>query len=570
MEPRPRPLDELRSRCSELENHHIDELVAGRLDRRQFIRRVSVLGMSASVSGLVLAACGGANGSGGGTSSRAAGSASTAAGGKPVSGGTLRLAMLAPGAAISPLTTDDTGSIMLTQAGEYLVFDSNLQLSLQPMLATSWSHNGDGSVWTFKLRRGVKFHNGKTMTADDVVWTFQQQSNPHNAANALSAFAGVLQPSGVRKIDTSTVQFHLEAPNGNFPYLVSSDNYNCIIVPAGTDLGNWQKTFIGTGAFQLKSYQANVGASFVRFPDWWGGKSHLDGSQFTFYGAAAPQTVALQGGQVDMIVQFSAAGGEGITKSSDYKVLSYKSSTHRELSLRCDQPPFNDSRTRRAIALSLDRPALVNALLGGFGEVGNDSPFAPMFPSTDTSVPQRTQNLAEAKKLLEQTGRGRGLSATLYTEQNQEIALLAQSIKADAAKIGVDFKLVVETQDQYYGKSTFGQSDWLDGTASLVDYGDRGVPNVFLGPPLESHGAWNAAHFANPRYDSLVKQYIAAVDLQSQRKVSGQIERLLLEQTPIIYPYWLDGLTASTTNVHGLNPTAIPTLYIDRAWKSAA
>jgi len=408
------------------------------------------------------------------------------------------------------------------------------------------------------------------MTADDVVYTFQQLADPKNASNALSTFTGVLTPAGVKKVDATTVEFHLEAPNGNFPYLVSSDNYNTIIVPAGTDFGKWQDTFIGTGAFVKKSYTPNVGASFTRFPDWWGGKTYLDGAQFNFYAAAGPMVVALQGGDVDVIVQFSTAGGQSIVNdTSQFTVIHFKSSAHRELSMRCDQPPFNDARVRRAVALSLDRPAMVKALLDGYGDVGNDSPFGPVFASTNTSVPQRTQNLPEAKRLLAEAGHPRGLSAPLYTEQNQEIPLLAQAIKASAAKIGVDFNLKVETQDQYYGKSTFGQSDWLDGTASLVDYGDRGVPNVFLGPPLESHGPWNAAHFSDPQYDSLAKQYIAAVDLQAQRKISGQIERLLLEQTPIVYPYWLDGLSATTTKVHGLNPTAIPTLYINRTYLSA-
>jgi peptide/nickel transport system substrate-binding protein len=564
MESGRRQLDELREGRTELENHHIDELRAGSVNRRDFLRRASVIGISAPLAGAIVAACGGANSAGGSSASASAGGGA----GKPTSGGTLRLALLAPGAQINPLTTNDTGNVMLTQTGEYLVFDSNLHLELQPMLATKWTHNGDGTVWTFTLRQGVKFSNGQPMTADDVVWTFQQQSDPKNAANALSAFTGVLKPEGVVKVDTHTVAFHLESANGNFPYLVSSDNYNTIIVPKNTDFGKWQDTFIGTGAFKLKSYQPNFGASFVRNPHWWGGQPHLDGSQFSFYASAQPQVVALQGGQVDVIVQFAAAGGQALLNNPDFKVLNYKASVHRELSMRCDQAPFSDARVRRAVALSLDRPAMVKALLNGYGSIGNDNPFAPLFRSTNTSVPQRTQNLAEAKKLMVQAGHANGVSAPLYTEQNQEMPLLAQSIKGYAAKIGVDFNLKVESQDQYFGKSTFGQSDWLDGTASLVDYGDRGVPNVFLGPPLQTGGAWNAAHFSNKTYDNLVKQYVAAVDLSVQRKVAGQIETLLLQETPIVIPYFLDGLTVSTQKVFGLNPTAIPQLYIDRAYIS--
>jgi len=381
-------------------------------------------------------------------------------------------------------------------------------------------------VWTFNIRQGVKFHDGSPLTADDVVYTFQQLSDPKNASNALSTFTGVLKPAGVVKVDASTVAFHLEAPNGNFPYIVSSDNYNAVIVPKGTDYAKYQKTFIGTGPFKLSSYSQNVSASFVANPDYWGGAPHLDGTTFNFYASQPPQVLALQGGQVDVIVQFVVEGAQSLLSGS-YTIIKLKSANHRELSMRNDMAPFTDPRVRQAIALSLDRPGMVSALLQGDGVVGNDNPFSPKFPSTNTSVPQRVQNIAKAKQLLSAAGHPHGFSTTLTTEQYEEIPQLAQVIAEAATKIGVNIKLKVETQTAYYGKATYGNSDWLDAIMSLVDYGDRGVPNVFLEAPLTSSGPWNAAHFKNKTYDGLVKQYVAAVDLQTQRSLAGKIETLL-------------------------------------------
>ena len=148
---------------------------------------------------------------------------------------------------------------MLQQAGEYLVLDNPQTFQLNPVLATKWTPNSDGTEWTFTLRPNVKFHNGKTMTADDVVYTFKQQSNPNGKGNALSVFGGLLTPDGVSKVDDLTVKFSLEAATGSFPYLISTDNYNCIIVPAGTDFGTWEKTFIGTGPFKLTKYTVQGG-----------------------------------------------------------------------------------------------------------------------------------------------------------------------------------------------------------------------------------------------------------------------------------------------------------------------
>ena len=560
-----RRLDAAREGRSELENHYIDELAAGRLGRREFLRRGAALGMSAGVMGAVLAACGGANKTG--TAAKTSTGANTSSG--PVKkGGTLKLAQQAPAGQVNPLTIDDVGGLcQLSQTGEFLALD--VGGVLHPMLATKWTPSHGGTVWTFKLRPGVKFHNGKQMTADDVVYTFQQLADPKNASNALSTFSGVLTPSGVRKVDDGTVAFHLEAANGNFPYIVSSDNYNAIIVPKGTDYTKWQKSYIGTGAFVLKSFTQNQGSTFVANPHYWGGKPNLDGTSFTFYGSQQPQIVALQGGDVDVIVQFVAQGAQAITHSSQYPLITIKSSLHRELSMRCDKAPFNDARVRQAVALTLDRPAMVSALLSGLGQVGNDNPFAPVFKSRDPSVPQRTQDLAKAKSLLSAAGHPHGLSATLFTEQYEEIPGLATTIAGQAAKAGIDIKLKVETQSAYYGKATFGNSDWLDGEMSLVDNGDRGVPNVFLQATLTKKGPWNAAHFRNSEYDKLVAQYVAAVDLSSQRAIAGKIERLLLNETPVIIPYFYDSLTATTPKVKGAQPTAIAQIFLNKAGLTA-
>jgi peptide/nickel transport system substrate-binding protein len=559
-------LDAARDGRSELENHYIDELVAGRLGRREFLRRGAALGMSAGVMGAVLAACGGANKTGTAAHSSTAASSSSAPASK---GGTLKLASQTPSGAVNPLTVSDAGGLcMLAMTGEFLTYDNNQALQLQPMLATSWKASSGGSVWTFKIRQGVKFHDGSPLTADDVVWTIQQLADKKNASNALSTFSGVLTPAGVRKVDSHTVAFHLEAANGSFPYLVSSDNYNAIIVPKGTDFAKWQKTFIGTGPFKFGSYTQNQGATFQANPDYWGGKPNLDSAQFSFYGSQAPQITALSSGNVDVIVQFVAQGAQAVTNGSTYDIIKLKSANHRELSMRCDQPPFNDPRVRQAVALSLNRPAMVSALLQGLGQVGNDSPFAPKFRSTDTSVPQRKQDIAKAKQLLAAAGHSH-ISTTLFTEQYEEIPALAQVIQQSASKIGVDLKLKVETQSAYYGKATFGNSDWLDGTMSLVDYGDRGVPNVFLEAPLTSSGSWNAAHFKDPKYDGLVKQYVAAVDLSSQRAIAGKIERLLLAETPLVIPYFIDGLCATTKKVSGVAPTSISQVFLGKASISA-
>jgi peptide/nickel transport system substrate-binding protein len=559
MEADHRRLDRVRQRSTKLENHVIDEFLAGRLTRRDFLRRGAIVGLSLPALGAVLAACA--------SSSTKSSTAARARRGKP--GATIRAGILVPTGAIDPITiADQGGQDMISQTGEYLCL-ADQHLVLRPVLATAWKPNADASAWTFTIRQGVKFSDGTPMTVDDVVYTFRSQCDPKNAANALSAFGGVLLPDGVVKTSETTLTFNLESPNGNFPYLCSTDNYNMVIVPNNYDFKNWQSSFIGTGPFVKESYTPNTGATFARNPHYWGRKALPARTEFTFYPEEGPMTAALEAGAIDVEGQFSVAASPQLLNGS-FNIISLKTSTHRELSMRNDMAPFTSKYARQAIACTLDRPAIVAALFKGYAEIGNDSPFAPVYTSTvgPPAVPQRAKNLTLAKQLLAKAGVPRGFSTPLLTETTQEIPHFAEIIKQSAAAIGVDISLTIETPTKYYGSAVFGKSDWLDGEMSLVDYGARSVPNVLLEAPLQTinaktgSGAWNAARFSNPAYDTLSKEYIAAIDLSSQRRIAAQIERLLLDETPIIYAYFYDFLTATAKHITGVYPTGIGDLFL--------
>ena len=540
-----------RQDAGELGNHAIDEFLAQRISRRELLRYASVLGCSslvAAASGLVMPV-----------------SARAQAGGPPSANATIRVAHLTPAGSVDPLTVADAaGLALIAQTGEFLVDDVGNQSKLTPSLALSWQSNEKGDVWTFKLRQNVKFHDGQPLSAKDVAATFDRLADPASGSAALSVFKGVLSKGGARVVDDRTVAFHLDAPNGNFPYYVSSDNYNAVILPAGFK-GDYEKSFIGTGPFKLERYEAKRGASFVRNPDYWGEKALPARVQFVFYADSQAQILALQGRQADVMGDLTVQGGLGILNNPEFVVQGVKSSAHRQIHMRCDTAPFNDKRVRQALALAVDREVLVRGLFKGRAVVGNDSPFAPIFPSTNASVPQRRLDLAKAKALLAQAGHPNGFSATLTTEKFMEIPDLAVVLQNAAKAIGVTLTLKVESQGQYYGKGTFGSSDWLDAPLGITDYGHRGVPNLFLNAPLVSGGAWNAAHFSNAQYDKLVGQFVAAVDIASQKRIAGEIETLLLDETPMIIPYFFDQLIATRKNVTGVRFTAISQLYFDRA-----
>jgi peptide/nickel transport system substrate-binding protein len=541
--PSTRNFDAIRARSSPLDNAVIDEFLARRIGRREFLRYASVLGISAPLLGALMPGA-----------ARAAG--------KP--GGAVTVGMTVPSGSIDPLTVADTGGVcMLSQTGEYLAL-SDPDLHLRPLLAESWQPNRDGSIWTFKIRRGVKFHDGRTLTSADVVATIDRLADPANGSVALSAFAGSLSKGGSKAIDESTVEFHLDAPNGSFPYLVSSDNYNAIILPAGHD-GGFERNFIGTGPFRLERFTPKARASFVRNPDYWGAKALPDRTLFIFYDSIQAQILAMQGEQLDVLLHAPVQGSQALLADPHLNILALKSSAHEQVHMRADKGPFADARVRRAMALCLNRENLVKGLFRGMAVPGNDSPFAPIFAATDPQVPQRRQDIRQAKELLQAAGVANGFKATLTTERFVEMPDYAVIIQNAVRQIGVRLSLNVEEQSAYFGRATFGQSDWLDSEMGIEDYAHRGVPNIFLTATLSSHGTFNAAHFKNPEYDRLVAGFIAALDPAAQRDAAGRIQRLLLDETPVIAAYFYDWLSVTTKHIRGVRPTAMGHLFLDRA-----
>jgi peptide/nickel transport system substrate-binding protein len=540
----PQHLERWRASADELGNAALDAFLAGRVSRRELLRYLAVLG-TAPLVGLTPAA-----------------RAQTRAG---PDGATIRVASLTPGGAIDPVTITDPASLaLIAQTGEFLVMDNGETLTLEPALALSWQPNASGDVWTFKLRPGVHFNDGAPLTAHDVVATFDRLCDPASGSAALSVLKGVLSRGGARAVDETAVAFHLDAPNGNFPYYVSSDNYNAIILPAGYK-GGYEQHWPGTGPFVIEKYQPRIGASFTPNPRYWGRKPLPARLEFHFYADAQSSALALAGRQADVMADFTVQSGLALLNNPDFRIASVRSSSHRQIHMRCDQGPFRDKRVRRAVALTLDRDVIAKGLFRGHAQPGNDSPFAPVFPSSDPSVPRRRQDLAQAHALLQAAGFGNGFPVTLTTEKYMELPELAVLLQNALQPLRIAVTLKVETQDAYYGSATFGKSDWLDSPFGITDYGHRGVPNVFLNAPLASQGTWNAAHFRHPGYDALLTRYSAALDLASQKAAAGDIERLLLDETPVVIPYFYDALTAVRANLRGVRFTAISQLFLDQA-----
>src|SRR5712692_674859 len=516
----------------------VDEFLDMKYDRRTFMRRAAMFGLSASAVGLMLSIvdCGPSS-----TSNT------------PKSGGRLKIGIIPPPAhTIEPHTFADQGALQTGSiAGEHLIRTAP-GLQLVPELALSWTPNADASAWTVKLRPNVKFQNGQAMTADDVVTTYNRLVDPNSGSQAISAFKGALSPGGIKKVDTLTVMFQLDAPTASFPYLLTSTP-QC------------------TGAFKLTSYTPGVGAKYDRFTGWWGGQAALDGVDATYYSDAAAVDAALLAGTIDLIGQIQLASDRPLFGNPAVQIFSAHGATHRQVPMRVDlNNQLKDPKVRQAIALTLDRPSIVKTLFTSFADVGNDTPWGPVYPSTvgPPDVPQRALDLTMAKQLMSGAGYANGFSITLTTEQTGEIPQLAQIISQSVKAINIDMKLNILTATAYFdGSQTgppsgWGNTPWLNAPINITDWGHRAVPNVFLTAALETGGVWNAAHYSSPTFDAAAKGFMGAIPLSDQRTFAKQAETILLADTPVIFPYFYYYPAAGSKSVKGYYGDPQGTVYL--------
>jgi peptide/nickel transport system substrate-binding protein len=399
------------------------------------------------------------------------------------------------------------------------------------------------------------------VTAEDVVATVQGIAEG-NAGPAFQTFG--VDPGAVVAVDPATVEFTLTQPNGAFPFFMSSDNYNAAILPASfwaeyTE-GSYEQSFIGSGPWVNESYEPGVSAVYVKNEDYWGDNSaQPDQMEVTFFADEAAAVTGFQEGRLDVIPHISYSGATALIDSPDANVTSISTAQHRQVYFDTTQPPFEDKRVRQAIALSLDRPLLIDGLLGGFGVVGNDHPIWQNYPMHNAdAVAQRAADLTAAQQLLTDAGFPDGFSAPLDTLVFFEVEDLAVLIQQSAAQIGVNLEVGVYDSGTYYGDY------WLAANASMgiVNYGHRGVPNVYLGAPLLSpertgDASWNASHWSNSDYDALFDQFASAPDLDTQTQIAGEVEALLWDEVPFIVPYYVDHISVSQPSYQGLEVTGM-------------
>jgi peptide/nickel transport system substrate-binding protein len=503
------------------------------LTRRDVLMRAGAGGMALTLGSSFLAACGG----GGSTAG-----ASTASG--PIKrGGTLTAGLIGGSSSdtlysLNAITTMDfCRCIQIYDQLTILNPDGSAGL----WLAKEIVPNADATEWTVRLKDGITFHDGKPLTADDVIYTMQLILDPKKPTNATVPLQAI-DRNKLQKVDNLTVKMGTHVPFATFAETAASIS-NFGILPVGWN----EKHPIGTGPFKFVSLNPGTDSTFVRNPNYWqDGKPYVDKLVIKNFADETTQVNALLGGQVDAVDQLSSASISSIAANGQARSLISTSGGFNPFTMRVDVAPFNDNRVREAMRLICDRQEMLNVVFDGHGKVANDlwSPWDPMY---DHSIPQRPHDPEKAKALLKQAGH-EGLSVQLVTaDVAQGVVNTAQVFAQQAKAAGVNVSLKKVTVTEFYGPN-YLQWPFAQDYYFYLLYFPQVAEGMLKGAP------YNETHYNNPAYTKLYNQALAETDFDKRKVIAQDMQQIDYNEGSYIIPYFppvIDGLGPHVQGSHG-------------------
>jgi peptide/nickel transport system substrate-binding protein len=460
---------------------------------------------------------------------------------EPKQGGTLRIGIAAGNTSdtVDPAVAEHVYTHMLLHAYNAYLTVVMQDGSLEGELAEGWESSADAKTWTFRLRPGVQFHDGKALTAADVVASIDY----HRGEASTSAVKSVLAPVMDLKADgDNVVVFTLEAGNADFPVLLS--DYHLPIRPA-TDGKIDPLGTIGAGPFVLDNFEPGVRASFSRNPSYFKpGLPYFDGLELLSIVDAAARQNALMSGQVDVIDRVDLPTVSLLERAPGIQIISLNGGEHYGYPMDTRAAPFSDNNVRMALKLAIDRQELVDKILSGYGSVGNDMPINPSMPYFDASIEQRTYDPEKAKWHLQQAGM-QDLTVDLHLANSAfESCIdsgLLYSEKARAA--GININVVREPDDGYWSNV------WMQKPFTATYWGGRPTQDWMFTTAYARGAEWNETYWDHERFNELLVQARVELDQARRQEMYSEMQRLVRDEGGIIIPMFANYTMALSEKV---------------------
>jgi peptide/nickel transport system substrate-binding protein len=504
------------------ELRHLAILAAkGRMDRRTFMGRASALGLSTAAATTMLA-----------NAARAEG---------PVKGGLLRAGVSGGEStnSLDPALAASEVPFMVNMTWGEMLVDVSPTGEVVPRIAEDISSNADATQWMFKIRQGVEFHNGATLTAEDVVATLKRHTDEASQSGAL----GIVQGISDMKAEGDMVTLTLAQANADLPFLMA--DYHLVIQPGG-GVDN-PAAGIGAGAYKVVVHEPGVRIGFEKHANYWdAANGHADQVEIIVINDNTARTAALQSGQVQMINRVDPkivellAGAPGIT------IKPVAGRGHYVFIMHCDTAPFDNADLRMALKLAINREEMVQKILGGLGSVGNDFPINSSYPMFDAAIPQRVYDATAAAEAYKKSGHD-GSPIILRTAPGAFPGAVeaAQLFQQSAAAAGIPLEVKREPDDGYWtdvwNKQPFCASYW----------GGRPVQDQMYSTAYLSTAEWNDTKFKNARFDELLMAARGELDATKRKAMYSEMANILRDDGGLILPMFNDFVAAVSDKVGG-------------------
>ncbi len=464
-------------------------------------------------------------------------------------GGTLNVGLLVEPPGLDPFHQAAEARIRLTVLIYQGLFYEGAGGEPIPLLAESWEVSDDGLVYTIKLRDGVVFHNGETMDAEDVAYSYNYIRDPENGSPGAGDF-GVI--TSIEVVDPLTVRFTLSSPNASLP-MTLGNKYGAV-VPAGyfddeNAKNRMNAESVGTGPFKLVEFNPNQNMLIARHEEYWDeGMPYLDEINFSFLPNSASMLVALRNQRVDLVPLSRPQDVQQVSDVEGLVIERWPSLNQKALDLGAELEPLDDPRVRKAIALGIDKEEIMRASIGDFGEVlgtmvagMQDTWGLPL-----DEVPNQTRDVEAAKALLAEAGHGDGVSLTLTTINGYDwMDPAAVTLREQLADIGID--LQIQRVDLGVWINNFRSSQM---GLTFNDWAPQPDPNLlfFRHFHMKPEGAdfrnWN-----NEEASSLLREGRATSDPAKRKEIYAEFQKILAETVPTVMLFSQDHVTVSSERV---------------------
>jgi peptide/nickel transport system substrate-binding protein len=460
---------------------------------------------------------------------------SEAAAQKPVYGGTLTIALAAEPSGLDPTTNP---SAAIKRVVHYNLLESLLKVDrnggVVPALAKTYTVSKDGKEYAFTLHPGIRFHDGKPCTAEDVKYSFERLLDPKTAAPYRMYYESI---ESIQVVDPLTVRFKMKKVDSNFLFNVARGD---AVIVSRQGIDKLKSAPIGTGPFKLAEWKRGDSVTMVRNPDYYRkGIPYLDGVVFKFIPDPSAQLAALRAGDVDVIAyDLAPENAPALEKDPRFKVLRGNTTTDVIMAMNHSRKPFNDLKVRQAITLAVDRRAVIQGAVAGYGTpIGSHmDPTNPYYVDLSGLYPY---NPEKARQLLAEAGYPHGFEAVLKLPAPYAYARRSGEIIADQlSRVGIQLNLEVIQMGQWVDR-VFKNADYdltIIGHAEPFDIEIYGRPNYYF-------------RYDNPKFREIMKKAEGEMEVKARKKIYEQAQRMLADDFVNVYLFAYPALPAMKKEV---------------------